>query len=156
MSLCPKGIVMVTLEISEEWFEHTFIVCQNLQQPLLFGMDFTQNYRIDTDRDHNSVSYLRHQGRKLIPAWPNSSIPDSEASHVTDVSVALVTDGLGIRLKIPAVVTIPPHSIIMIPLSHPSGLYTAKESIPNYSIHRKAIVKHITAISVNIAHAPQI
>ena len=60
MSLCPKGTVMVTLEINDKQFEHTFIMCQNLQQPLLFGMDFTQNYRIGIDGDHNGVSYLRH------------------------------------------------------------------------------------------------
>ena len=42
---------------------------------------------------------MRHRGRKLISAWPNSSILDSDTSHVTDASVALVTDGLGIKLK---------------------------------------------------------
>ena len=57
MSLHPIGIVMVNLEINDR---HTFIMCQNLQQPLLFDMDFAQNYRIGIDWDHNSVSYLRH------------------------------------------------------------------------------------------------
>ena len=60
MILCPIGIVMVNLEINDKQFEHTFTLCQNLQQPLLFGMDFTQNYRIGIDWDHNSVFYLRH------------------------------------------------------------------------------------------------
>ena len=90
MSLCPKGIVMVTLEINDKQFERTFIMCQNLQQPLLFGMDFAQNYRIGIDWDHNVVSYLKHQGSKLVSAWPNSSIPNAETSHVTDTSVPLV------------------------------------------------------------------
>ena len=49
MSLCTKGIVMVNLEINDKQFEHTFIMCQNLQQPLLFGMDIAQNYRIGND-----------------------------------------------------------------------------------------------------------
>ena len=35
------------------------------------------------------------------------------------MSVALVTDGLGIGLKTPTVVTIPPHNIAMIPLEPP-------------------------------------
>ena len=61
MSLCPIGIVTVNLEINDKQFEHTFIVCQNLQQPLLFGMDLTQNYIIGIDLDHNGVSYLRQQ-----------------------------------------------------------------------------------------------
>ena len=68
MSLCPKGIVKVILEIDDKQFEHTFIVCQNLKQPLLFGMDFVQNYRIGIHWDNNSVSYLRHRDRKLISA----------------------------------------------------------------------------------------
>ena len=64
MSLCPKGIVTVNLEINDKQFEHTFTVCQNLQQPLLFGMDFAPIYRIDIDWDDNGVPYLRHQGKK--------------------------------------------------------------------------------------------
>ena len=98
---------------------NTFIVCNNLQQPLLFGMDFTQNYRRGIDWDHNGVSYLRHQGRKLISAWPSSPIHDSETSHVTDVNMTLVIDSLGARLKTPTVITIPPHNIVMIPLEPP-------------------------------------
>ena len=116
MSLCPIGIVIGNLEINDKQFEHTFIVCQNLQQSLLFGMDFTWNYRIGIGWDHNSVSYLRHWGIKLILAWPSSPILDSETSHVTDV---LVTGSLGIRLKTPSVVMIPPHNIGMIPLEPP-------------------------------------
>ena len=85
-------------------------------------MNFAQNYRIGIDWDHNGVSYLRHQGRKLISACPSSPIPDSEISHVTDDSVALVTDGLGIRLKTTTVITIPQHNITMIPLDSPSEL----------------------------------
>ena len=123
-NLCPKGIVKVTLEINEKQFEHTFIMYQNLTQPLLFGMDFAQNYRIGIDWNHNSVSYVRHQDRKLISAWPNSSISDQnfmtrETSHVTGASVTLITDGLGIRLKTPAVVIIPPHNIAMTLLEPP-------------------------------------
>ena len=85
-------------------------------------MDFAQNYRIGIDWGHNGVSYLRHQGRKLVLAWPSSLILDSETSHVTDANVALVTDGLGIRLKTPTLVMIPPHSLL-------SEFYTAKMSI---------------------------
>ena len=58
-SLCPKGVVKVLLEINNKQFKHMFIMCQNFQQPLLFGMDFPQNYRIGIDWDHDGVSYLR-------------------------------------------------------------------------------------------------
>ena len=69
-SLCPKGAVKVILEINNKQFKHIFIVCQNLKQPLQFGMDFAQNYRLGIDWD------LRYKGRKLISAWPNGSISD--------------------------------------------------------------------------------
>ena len=63
---------------------------QNLKQPLLFGMDFGQNYRIGIDWDHNGISYLRYKGRNLISAWPNGSISDpghltKEILHVVDI-----------------------------------------------------------------------
>ena len=120
-SLCPKDKVKVTLEINNKQFEHTFIVCQSLKQPLLFGMYFAQNYRICNDWDHNSVSYLMLQGRKLVPAQPSGSISDPnfmtrETSHVIGMSIASVTDGLNIGLKTLTVVTIPLHHIAMIPL----------------------------------------
>ena len=119
MSLCPVGIVTVNLEIHDKQFEHTVNVCHNLQQPLLLGMDFAQNYRIDIDWGQNNVSYLRHKGRKVKSVWPSSTILDSETSHVTDANMILVTDGLGVRLITPTIVTIPPHMIVMIPLEPP-------------------------------------
>ena len=82
-------------------------------------MDFTQNYIIGIEWDHNSVSYLGHQGTKLKSAWPSSPILDSETSHVTDASMILVTKSLGVRLKAPTVVTISPHNIAVIPLEPP-------------------------------------
>ena len=99
-------------------------MCQILKQPLLFGMDFTQNYRIGIDWDHNGVSFLRHRGRKLISAWPYGSISDQnymtrEIFHVIGMSVASVTNSLGIRLKTPTVVTILLHNIMMVSLEPP-------------------------------------
>ena len=42
-----------------------------------------------------------------------------ETSHVIGANVALVTDSLGVRIKTPTVVTIPPHNITMILLEPP-------------------------------------
>ena len=146
MNLCPIGIVMVNLEINDKQFEHTFIKCQNLKQPLLFGMDFTQNYRIGIDWDCNGVSHLRNQGRKLISAWPSSPILDSETSHVTDASVTLVTDSLGIRLKTPTVDAIPPHNIAMVPVEPPFRALHCKNGSADL----------FEAIFANIAHTSHI
>ena len=51
-SLGPKGLIRLLIEINNNHFEHLFIVCQNLKQPLLFGMDFAQCYKIGIDWDH--------------------------------------------------------------------------------------------------------
>ena len=87
-------------------------------------MDFTQNYRIGIDWDHNGVSCLRHRGRKLISPWPYGSISDPnymtrEIFHVIGMSVTSVTNSLCIGIKTPTVVTIPLHNIAMIPLEPP-------------------------------------
>ena len=81
-----------------------FIVCQNLKQPLLFGMDFAQNYIIGIDWDHNGASYLRYKGRKLISAWTNGSISDpdhvtGEILYIIDMSMDSITNDPGIRVK---------------------------------------------------------
>ena len=52
-SLCLKGTKV------KKQFKHMFIKCQNLKQALLFGIDFTKNYRIGINWDHDGVSYLR-------------------------------------------------------------------------------------------------
>ena len=57
--------------------------------------------------------------KKLISAWSSGPILDSETSHVIDMSMILLTDRLGIRLKTPTVVMILPHKIAIIPLEPP-------------------------------------
>ena len=58
-SLGPKGLVKLLIEINDNHFKHQFIVCQNLTQTLLFGMDFAQHYKIGIDWDHTGASYLQ-------------------------------------------------------------------------------------------------
>ena len=64
--------------------------------------------------------------KKLISVWPIGPILDSETSNVTNANVAFVTDGLGIRLKTPMIILIPPHNIAMIPLELPIGALHCK------------------------------
>ena len=71
-----------------------------------------------------SVSYLRYKGRKLISAWPNGSISDSDhvtrkIVHIIDAIVDSITNDPSVRLKTSTVVTIPPHNITIIPLEPP-------------------------------------
>ena len=57
-------------------FEHFFIVCQNLKQPLLFGIGFcpTQCYKIGINWDHTGALYMWYKGRKLTSAWQSSAM----------------------------------------------------------------------------------
>ena len=102
-NLCPNGEVTVTLEINNKQFKHMFIMCQNLKQPLLFGMNCGQNYGIGIDWDPDGVSYLRYMGRELISAWPHGSISSSdhvtkEILYIIDTSGDSMTNDLGIIL----------------------------------------------------------
>ena len=74
-SLGPKGLVRLLIEINNNYFEHLFIICQNLKPPLLFGMDFAQCYKIGINWDHTGVSYFWYKGRKLMSAWHYSAMP---------------------------------------------------------------------------------
>ena len=89
--LSPKGLVKLLIKIDNNHFEHLFIVCQNLKQPLLFGMDFAQHYTIGISWDHTEVSYLWCKGRKLMSAWLSSPMPQCVTgitNHVTDMDSA--------------------------------------------------------------------
>ena len=67
-SLGPKGLVKLLIEIYNNHVEHLFIVCQNLKQPLHFGMDFAQHYQSGIDWYHTGASYLQYNRRKLTSA----------------------------------------------------------------------------------------
>ena len=67
-SLGTRGLVKLLIKINNIHFEHLFIVCQNLKQPILFRMDFVECYKIRIDWDHTGDSYLQYKGRKLISA----------------------------------------------------------------------------------------
>ena len=73
--LGPKGLVKLLIEININHFKHLFFVCQNLKQPLLFGMDFAQCYKIGIDWDHTGASYLQNKERKLMSSSHNSAMP---------------------------------------------------------------------------------
>ena len=106
----PKRVVKAMLEINNKHCEHMFAVYQNLRQPLLFRMHFSQNYRIGIDWDHNYASYLRYKGKKLIFAWPNGPTYDPdhvprENLHIIDTNLGIMTNKSGIRLMTSTVVT---------------------------------------------------
>ena len=119
--LSPKGLVKLLIKIDNNHFEHLFIVCQNLKQPLLFGMDFAQHYTIGISWDHTEVSYLWCKGRKLMSAWLSSPMPQCVTgitNHVTDMDSA--SNRLGTRLVTTMIITIPHHHMAVIPVASSS------------------------------------
>ena len=96
-SLGPRGLVRLLIKIIDNHFEHLFIVCQNLKQPLLLRIDFAQHYKIGIDWDHTGASYLWYKGRQLMSAWHSSAMSQcvtgitnhiSDMDTKTDVSLA--------------------------------------------------------------------
>ena len=121
-SLGPRGLVKLLIEINKH-FKHLFIVCQNLKQPQLFGIDFSQCYKIEIDWDHTGASYLWYKGRKLMSASCNSALPQCVTgitNHITDMDT--MPNRLGTRLVTTMTRTTPPHHMAVIPItssSHP-------------------------------------
>ena len=117
-SIGPKGLVRRLLEINDNHFEHLFIVCQNIKQPLSFGIDYAQSYKIGINWDHTRTSYLRYKGRKLMSAWHSSAMPQCVTgitNHTTDVDTTSKRSGT--RLVTTMTVTIPPHHMAVIPVT---------------------------------------
>ena len=113
-----KGLVKLLIEIDNNHFEHLLIVCQNLKQPLLFGMDFAQSYKIRIDTDHTGASYLWYKRRKLMSGWHNGAMPQyvtRSTNHITNMDTK--PNGLGTRLVTTMTVTIPPHHMTVIPVA---------------------------------------
>ena len=114
-SLGPKGLVRLLIKINNNHFEHLFIICQNLKQPLLFGMDFAQLLK---NWNHTGASYLWYTGRKLMSTWHNGAMPQCVTgitNHITDMDT--VSNTLGTTLLTTLTMTIPPHHIAVIPVA---------------------------------------
>ena len=113
-----KGLVRLLLKINDNHFEHLFIVCQNLKQPLLFIKDFAQCYKIGIDWDHTGASYLQYKGRKLMSAWHSSAMLQCATgitNHITNMDTT--SNRLGTRLVTTMTMTIPPHHMAIIPVA---------------------------------------
>ena len=126
-SLGPKDLVKLLIEINNNYFEELFIVCQNLKQPLIFGMDFSQWYKIRIDWDHTRASYLSYKGRRLTSTWHNGAMPlcvSRLTNHATNMDTT--PNGLRTRLMTIITVTIPPHHMAVIPIASSSHLICSK------------------------------
>ena len=55
--LGPIGIAPLELNIDDYNFKHNFVVCTNLKQHPILGLDFAQRYRIGIDWDINGIFF---------------------------------------------------------------------------------------------------
>ena len=116
-----KGLVNLLIEIKSNQFEHLFIVCPNLKQPLLFEMDLAQWYKIRVDWNHTRASYLWYKGRQLMSAWHNGAMPlcvSRLTNHGTNMDT--IPNRLETRLITIMTVTIPQHHVAFIPIAFSS------------------------------------
>ena len=133
-SLGPKGLVRLLIKINDNHFEHLSIICQNLKQALLFGMDFADCYKIRIDLDHIGDSYLWYKGRKFTSTWYSSAMPQCATgitNHITNMDTTC--NQLGITLVTTMTMTILPHHMAVIPV-RPSSHSLCSTSITTWLI----------------------
>ena len=62
-TLCPIGIAHLAMNIEEHNFQHNFIICTKLKQPLIIELDFAQRYKLGVDWDTSGTLFLGLDGK---------------------------------------------------------------------------------------------
>ena len=115
-ALGPIGITPIELNIDDKIFVHNVIICTELKQPLILGLNFTQRYRIGIALAMYRTLFLRHEGKKIAISmktinpeqWTIASLETpSGKPKETDQKSHLMTNHA---------VTIPPYHISIISL----------------------------------------
>ena len=112
-SLGPIGKTICILEFPKK-FQQQFIICKNLLQPVILGLDFSHNYLIGIDWFSSNQLHL-HQGPKSIVILNLAPSP----FHVNQISILPPPH---ILIKTVSQVTIPPRKIAIV--------FTAFKGIP--------------------------
>ena len=61
-----KGMATITFTIDKTPFIHTFIICKNVKQPFILGLDFLRRYRISTTWTDEGKFSLQYKNEVLI------------------------------------------------------------------------------------------
>ena len=106
-----------------------------------------RNYRIGIDWDHNGVSYLQTSREKINILLSLAALfLTQKLLMLLIANVVLVTDSLGIRLKSPTVVKIPPHNI---------ANDTIRASFQSSMLHKLSITKLFKVIGNTLSSIEQ-
>ena len=57
------GMTTLQFQINDITFIHTFIICRNLRQPFILGLDFLRKYRIGTTWTEEGKFSLKYQNQ---------------------------------------------------------------------------------------------
>ena len=66
------GIAPLDLNTEEQNFTHSFVVCTELKQHLIFGLDFAQRCTIGIDWDINGKLFLRCKGKMIASLFEDN------------------------------------------------------------------------------------
>ena len=62
----PLGFTSISVQLGEYSFEHDFIVCQNLMQPLILGLDALSKHRLGINWTLDGKMYLNCGNREMV------------------------------------------------------------------------------------------
>ena len=72
-SLEPVGLALIMIWLHNHSFTHPFVVCNQLKQSMLLGLDFAGFHKIGFDWTSTSGQvYLRYQGKPIIIGTANA------------------------------------------------------------------------------------
>ena len=62
----PLGFTSISVQLGKYSFEHDFIVCWNLMQPLILGLDVLSKHRLGINWGQDGKMYLNHGNREIV------------------------------------------------------------------------------------------
>ena len=128
------GTIAMVCNIKGKAFRHEFIVCSDLKETMILGLDFAQSYKIGIDWDANMDPYLRWNGKYLTSAMPLKSLHPEASVRVLRAASPGTTNQKGkyqtmkgspvsckakpmVRLLSRTQVRLPPKSLSVIPVN---------------------------------------
>ena len=85
----PVGLALITIWLHNHSFTHPFVVCNQLKQSMLLGLDFAGFHKIGFDWTSTSGQvYLRYQGKPIIIGTANAFNISDDISKSINLTMA--------------------------------------------------------------------
>ena len=94
----------MTIKLGKRSFTHAFIVCEELTNAIILGLDFSSRFRIGSDWTEKSTMYLHQEKQKLIEGTVKGDVDD------------ICPPQKGPHLILKTHVTLPPHTLSVVPV----------------------------------------